>query len=207
MDTTRIGVIGTGYWGPNLIRNFIELPGSQVVAVADLDQAQLDNIKQRFPQVKVTTREYCDLYRLDKENFDRVIQRYPDFAERIHELAEKRQAENEAIQKSKESGSKEKEIPEHIEEIQAEYTGEAVSLRWNWVRDLRYYEVMRKNPHTGKWIYLEKKLLEPNITDPHPEPDRPTVYRIRAIKTSGSGDWSDPVEIEPPPPVEEEPQE
>ena len=155
----------------------------------------------------IRAREYCDLYRLDKENFDRVIQRYPDFAERIHELAEKRQAENEAMQRSKESGSKEKEIPEQIEEIQAEYAGEAVSLRWNWVRDLRYYEVVRKNPHTGKWVYIGKKLLEPNITDPHPETDRPTVYRIRAIKTSGSGDWSDPVEIEPPPPGEEETQE
>jgi voltage-gated potassium channel len=155
----------------------------------------------------IRAREYCDLYRLDKDNFDRVIQRYPDFAERINELAEKRQAENEAIQKSKESESKEKEIPEEIEEIQAEYTGDAVSLRWNWVRDLRYYEVMRKNPDTGEWAYIEKKLLEPNITDPHPETDRPTVYRIRAIKTSGPGDWSNPVEIEPPPPGEEEPQE
>ena len=37
----RIGVIGSGYWGPNLIRNFIELPESKVVAVADLDKAQL----------------------------------------------------------------------------------------------------------------------------------------------------------------------
>ena len=38
---SRIGVIGSGYWGPNLIRNFIELPESKVVAVADLDKAQL----------------------------------------------------------------------------------------------------------------------------------------------------------------------
>ena len=155
----------------------------------------------------IRAREYCDLYRLDKENFDRVIQRYPDFAERINELAEKRQAENEAIQKSKESESKERDIPEEIEETQGEYTGEAVSLRWNWVRDLRYYQVVRKNPDTGKWVYIEKKLLEPNITDPHPETDRPTIYRIRAIKTSGPGAWSDPVVIEPAPPDKEEPQE
>ena len=155
----------------------------------------------------IRAREYCDLYRLDKDTFDRVIQRYPDFAERINELAEKRQAENEAIQRSKESESKEKEIPEQIEEIQAEYTADAVSLRWNWVRDLRYYEVMRKNQDTGKWFYVEKKLLEPNITDPHPETDRPTIYRIRAIKTSGPGAWSDPVEVEPEPGDKQEPQE
>jgi voltage-gated potassium channel len=151
----------------------------------------------------IRAREYCDLYRLDKENFDRVIQRYPDFAERINELAEKRQAENEAIQKARESESKEKEIPEEIEEIQAEYTGEAVSLRWNWVRDLRHYEVVRRDPKTGRWVYIERNALEPSVTDPQPETDRPTVYRIRAIKTSGPGDWSSPVTVEPPPQQEE----
>ena len=155
----------------------------------------------------IRAREYCDLYRLDKDNFDRVIQRYPDFAERINELAEKRKAESEAIQKTKESESKEKEIPEEIEDIQAEYAGGAVSLRWNWVRELRHYEVIRRSPDTGKWVYVEKNLLEPNITDPHPETDRPTVYRIRAIKTTGPGAWSAPLQIEPPPADQEDAQE
>jgi hypothetical protein len=155
----------------------------------------------------IRAREYCDLYRLDKDNFDRVIQRYPDFAERINELAEKRKAESEALQKTKESESKEKEIPEEIEDIQAEYAGGAVSLRWNWVRELRHYEVIRRSPDTGKWVYVEKNLLEPNITDPHPETDRPTVYRIRAIKTSGPGAWSAPLQIEPAPADQEEAQE
>ena len=155
----------------------------------------------------IRAREYCDLYRLDKDNFDRVIQRYPDFAERINELAEKRKAESEAIQKTKENESKEKEIPEEIEDIQAEYAGGAVSLRWNWVRELRHYEVIRRSPDTGKWVYVEKNLLEPNITDPHPETDRPTVYRIRAIKTSGPGAWSAPLQIEPAPADQEDAQE
>ena len=151
----------------------------------------------------IRAREYCDLYRLDKDNFDKVIQRYPDFAERINELAEKRKAESEAIQKSRESEQKESEIPEQIEEIQAEYSGGAVSLRWNWVRELRHYEVIRKNAATGKWVYLEKNALEPSLTDPHPDTARATVYRIRAIKTSGPGAWSDPVAVEPPPEPEE----
>ena len=151
----------------------------------------------------IRAREYCDLYRLDKDNFDRVIQRYPDFAERINELAEKRKAESEAIQKSQESEQKESEIPEQIEEIQAEYSGGAVSLRWNWVRDLRHYEVIRRKADTGKWVFVEKNALEPSATDPHPDTDRSTVYRIRAIKTSGPGPWSDPVTIEPPPEPEE----
>ena len=31
----RVGVIGYGYWGPNLVRNFMEAPGSTVVVVSD----------------------------------------------------------------------------------------------------------------------------------------------------------------------------
>ena len=32
----RVGVIGYGYWGPNLVRNFAESKRSKVVAVSDL---------------------------------------------------------------------------------------------------------------------------------------------------------------------------
>jgi hypothetical protein len=44
----------------------------------------------------VRTREYCDLYRLDKTTFDRVITHYPAFAETIRDLADKRRSELEA---------------------------------------------------------------------------------------------------------------
>jgi predicted homoserine dehydrogenase-like protein len=32
----RVGLISYGSWGPNLLRNFAELSGSQVIAVSDL---------------------------------------------------------------------------------------------------------------------------------------------------------------------------
>jgi predicted dehydrogenase len=41
-DPTRIGLIGYGYWGPNLARNFHALPDAQLVAVADADATRLD---------------------------------------------------------------------------------------------------------------------------------------------------------------------
>lgn len=41
----------------------------------------------------IKSREYCDLYRLDKDTFDRVLSRYPEFAETITAMAEKRRAE------------------------------------------------------------------------------------------------------------------
>jgi predicted dehydrogenase len=56
----NIGIIGYGYWGPNLVRNFAELTGATVTAVSDLDPAKLALVQRRFPAVAVTT-EFRDL--------------------------------------------------------------------------------------------------------------------------------------------------
>ncbi len=60
MQKTTIGVIGCGYWGPNLIRNFVELPNARVLAVADLRADRLNHIANRFTDVE-TTQDYRDL--------------------------------------------------------------------------------------------------------------------------------------------------
>ncbi len=57
-----IGIIGYGYWGPNLVRNFAETPGARVGAVADLDPAKLEIVNRRYPGVK-TTVDHRDLLR------------------------------------------------------------------------------------------------------------------------------------------------
>ena len=51
----RIGVVGYGYWGPNLVRNFGETRGASVVAVADLDRSKLALLARRYPAIKLTT--------------------------------------------------------------------------------------------------------------------------------------------------------
>ena len=50
-----IGVIGYGYWGPNLVRNFAECKGAAVRIVCDLRKDQLDKVERRYPGVRVTT--------------------------------------------------------------------------------------------------------------------------------------------------------
>ena len=35
-----IAVVGYGYWGPNLVRNFANIDGAEVIAVSDLDAAK-----------------------------------------------------------------------------------------------------------------------------------------------------------------------
>jgi predicted dehydrogenase len=44
-----IGVIGYGYWGPNLVRNFTDAPGSRVVTVSDLRPERVRAAQQRYP--------------------------------------------------------------------------------------------------------------------------------------------------------------
>jgi predicted dehydrogenase len=50
----KIGVVGYGYWGPNLVRNFSENDDFQVVMVADLKPANLLKVKKRYPSVQTT---------------------------------------------------------------------------------------------------------------------------------------------------------
>src|SRR3954453_21765409 len=48
----RIGIIGYGYWGPNLVRNFVEAPNTQVVAVADKNTERLEVLSRRYPGIE-----------------------------------------------------------------------------------------------------------------------------------------------------------
>jgi len=49
-----IGVIGYGYWGPNLVRNFATTPDARVIAVCDLDQQRRDLAALRHPGIETT---------------------------------------------------------------------------------------------------------------------------------------------------------
>ena len=51
----KVGVIGYGYWGPNLVRNFMEASASTVVAVSDLRSERLAQVRHRYPSVKTLT--------------------------------------------------------------------------------------------------------------------------------------------------------
>jgi len=57
-----IGVVGFGYWGPNLVRNFANSESSRVLGVSDLDPAKLALSKRLYPTVP-TTEDFRDLLR------------------------------------------------------------------------------------------------------------------------------------------------
>jgi predicted dehydrogenase len=51
-ERLRVGVIGYGYWGPNLVRNFVEVSGSTVTAVADRSSQRREAARQRYPWIR-----------------------------------------------------------------------------------------------------------------------------------------------------------
>jgi len=50
-----VGVVGCGYWGPNLIRNFKGLPNCHLRAVCDVNQARLKHMTSLYPDVEAVT--------------------------------------------------------------------------------------------------------------------------------------------------------
>jgi predicted dehydrogenase len=51
----KVGVIGYGYWGPNLVRNFMSSPGSEVTAVSDLIEDRLSPLRKIYPNLRTTS--------------------------------------------------------------------------------------------------------------------------------------------------------
>ena len=96
MKQIRVAQIGCGYWGQNLIRNFWEVDGAEVVVACDPDEKALTRMRRRYPTVELTT-NYSDV--LSNPKVDAVVLATPvsthyDFAKRAllagkHALVEK----------------------------------------------------------------------------------------------------------------------
>ena len=67
----NIGVIGCGYWGPNLIRNFNAMEDVTVAAVADKKEERLSFIAKQFPAIKKLTTNEDEL--LTADDIDAIV--------------------------------------------------------------------------------------------------------------------------------------
>lgn len=69
-EPIRVGVIGLGYWGPNIVRALHEVEGAQVAAICDRRQPVLDKLGARFPSPRRTTDANSIL---DDDEIDAVV--------------------------------------------------------------------------------------------------------------------------------------
>src|SRR5262245_57874756 len=51
----KVGVVGCGYWGPNLIRNFRSIPNCQLKVMCDVSESRLAHLKSLYPEVDTET--------------------------------------------------------------------------------------------------------------------------------------------------------
>src|SRR5215470_12735381 len=65
----RVAVVGAGYWGPNLIRNFAACSAAELVAVCDRDAARLAQVLRNYPGVAAVD-DFDDL--LSRSDIDAV---------------------------------------------------------------------------------------------------------------------------------------
>ncbi len=52
----KIGVVGYGYWGPNLVRNFFVKNSCILKTIADSKNERLAQVQKNFPSIKTTTK-------------------------------------------------------------------------------------------------------------------------------------------------------
>jgi len=51
----EVGVVGCGYWGPNLVRNFRSLPDCRLKSICDVSEDRLRHLKGLYPEVETET--------------------------------------------------------------------------------------------------------------------------------------------------------
>ena len=66
----RIGVIGCGYWGPNLIRNLRQLPNVNLSVICDIDASRLKWAKTKYDNLEVTN-SYIEV--LESSQIDAIV--------------------------------------------------------------------------------------------------------------------------------------
>ena len=66
----NVAVIGYGYWGPNLVRNFASVEGARLAVCCDLNPQRLGEAKLRYPFVE-TTSDLCTV--LENPAIDAVV--------------------------------------------------------------------------------------------------------------------------------------
>ncbi|HYD22789.1 MAG TPA: Gfo/Idh/MocA family oxidoreductase [Flavipsychrobacter sp.] len=88
MSTVNLGLIGYGYWGPNLVRNFYAVNGCNVKMVVDARQERLNLVSKNYPTIQCSTNA-DDI--LNNPEIDAVVIATPVFA---HYTLAKRALEN-----------------------------------------------------------------------------------------------------------------
>ena len=51
-EQIKVGVVGCGYWGPNLVRNFRSIAGCHLKLMCDISEVRLAHVRSLYPDVE-----------------------------------------------------------------------------------------------------------------------------------------------------------
>jgi len=151
----NVGVVGYGYWGPNLVRNFMEVPGANVKIVCDQRAERLSIVTRRYPTIDTTT-DYGAL--LEDAELDAIVIATP--ASSHFDLAMRALSANKHVLVEKPLSDKSSDAKELIEKAKRcervlmvdhtfVYTGAVRKvhdlIQWGELGDLYYYDSNRVN--------------------------------------------------------------
>jgi len=146
----------------------------------------------------VIAKDYCDLYVLNKETFDSILQRYPTFAKNVEELSAKRLSGSRTeVQVQLKSGietAKQTEFsamkPGRPSAPGYKASGNnAIELGWLPMDNAENYELIRKKAEETRWKLMDSAIKGVSYID-SPAPIGRVAYRIRGKNRNGSGPWS-----------------
>ncbi len=133
--------------------------------------------------------EFCDLFCLNKETFDKVIERYPLFQESMQTLAEQRKQEIETLRKQREAEDEPSPAGlREVTDVTVDRTNKGIMISWKELEQSTHYDVIKQKGPDGGWFVKGKGLIRPIWTDE--EPRETNCYRIRAVFPDGEGPWS-----------------
>lgn len=133
--------------------------------------------------------DYCDLYTLDKDTFQQIIRDYPEFAERVREMARARQSE---ADKKDAIVVRHQTPPDPPADVRAEaLPGNAgVRISWTAAPEAAVYQLVRYDPASNRWHMLNGFIRGTDFRDDRAAILGQTPYRVRAANEAGVSPWS-----------------
>ncbi len=161
MEKINIAVVGCGYWGPNLTRNFIQIQDCEVKACCDLDDTKLNRIQALYPAIN-TTRNLNDV--LMDEDIDAVAIATPVYTHA--ELARRCFQHHKHVFVEKPMASSSKECIELVELAENNNRVLMVGHTFEYTASVNKIKEIIQSDELGEVIYISSSRLNLGLFQP-----------------------------------------
>ena len=157
----NLGIIGCGYWGPNLIRNFDSLSSVDLKVICDLDEERLELMKKDYSYVKIT-KDYNEI--LEDQGIDAVVIATPVF--KHYEIAKKALLSNKHVLIEKPMASTVEEAKELVRIAQEKNKILMVDHTFEYSEAINKMKEIIDSGELGRIFYIRAEWLNLGLLQP-----------------------------------------